>query len=229
MIGSTFIASHMMLGWIWFLLPVIGWIGGAALVIGIIAALTSTTSLKGKSIGILGMQMAGKTRLLRILQGRPYNNYEGTSTADYDEFKTDLGGEKEWIIQQGRDIGGDGRYIIDYYNSFIQSKDITFFLFNVKKYLQDEEYAKNVRARMEFIYRKLKDKFSSDTDIKAHHVTMATHCDLLADNEKKEMLSKLQASVANKPYGLLFHNNLYAADLTNTNEVRKFLREQIFK
>lgn len=219
---------------VWFLLPILAGIGGGlavSLIALLIGALTASTSLKGKSVGILGMPQAGKTRLLRILQGRSYNDYVQTATEDYDEFVAKVGanGEKEVKIQQGRDIGGTQEYIKEYYDKFIQEKDITFFLFDAKKYLENDKYANDVRARLAFMFRRLKEKYLNESELKARYTILATHTDCLSETQLKDLKNLLQSSVANKPYSLLFHNNLGAVDLTKTQEVKKYLGEEVFK
>lgn len=221
----------------WFWIPLIilaGGLGGAAVgaVLAAIFDSTPTTKVIGKSLGILGMQEAGKTQVLRNLQNKPYSKYEATSTDDYSSFKINIGG-REITIQQGRDIGGDERYIKDYYEDFIKHKDIILFVFDVAKYLKDFHYAQNVRVRLDFVYNKLKMKLPDGTSeavgesvLKRKHLTIGSHADNLSDEEKKSALSKLQESVKGKPYSIMFHNNLLLCDLTKKVDFLKGIQEK---
>lgn len=222
--------SQLTFAWFW-LIPIA--IAALTTVIAIANSdSTSTTKLVGKSLGILGMQEAGKTQILRNFQGKPYRQYEATSTEDYSEFETKIG-DRTIKFQQGRDIGGGDMYIRDYYEDFIKNKDIILFVFDVYRYLRNSDYAKDVRARLDFIYDKLNRKKADGVNdelwsilLNKKYMTIGSHMDKLSESEQKSAISSLQASVKAKPYSPMFHNNLLLCDLTKRDDFLKLLSEK---
>lgn len=218
------------LAWLW-LIPI-----AIAALVGVVIAntdSTSTTKTEGKSLGILGMQEAGKTQILRNLQNKPYHAYEATSTDDYSCFTANING-RSIEFQQGRDIGGGELYIRDYYENFIKGKDIILFVFDVSRYIKNERYARDVRDRLDFIYRKLRenrgdgvsDVFWDNVVFKKKYLTIGSHMDKLSSSEQKTAISKLQATVSGKCYSQMFHNNLLLCDLTKRDDFFKLLKEK---
>lgn len=206
------------------------WLAGAILVGGgtvlAIAIANSdgsenNTKIVGKSMGILGPQESGKTQLLKTLQNKPYEKYEATSTDDYSAFSTEING-RTITFQHGRDIGGDEKYIKDYYKKFILEKDAIFFVFDVTKYLNDNSYAFDVRARIDFIYDHLK----QINNYQSKYLLIGSHMDKLSSSRQKEALKTLQSSVAGKRYSTMFHNNLLLCDLTDRSNFLKNLIER---
>ena len=111
--------------------------------------------LTGKSLGIIGMPGAGKTQFLRKLQGRPYTKYEQTSGAeDYEPFDFCHKG-KTIRFQKGKDIGGNVENIKQYYDDFLNTKDICIFIFDINKYIDQTNYRNEVNSRLYFINRHL--------------------------------------------------------------------------
>ena len=184
--------------------------------------------LMGKTIGVLGMKEAGKTQLYRNLQNSPYNSYEGTSVDDYESF-TFKHGDTKVKIYAGRDIGGGERYIKEYYKNMIEEKNIIFFVFNVAKYTCDENYASEVRARMDYIWRHLMEKYKNYDIIKTKLLTIGSHFDLIEESNQKSLLESLQKGIEDKPYSRMFTGNFILADLTKRNEfVNELIKSTIF-
>lgn len=209
------------------ILPFILWGLGAALIGGTIIVIatdsTDTTTTEGKTMCVLGMQESGKTQFYMNLQGKSYNNYVATNKDDIPEFTFHYNG-KQILVKKGIDINGSSMSVKSYYEKLIYENEIIFFLFNVKKYLNNKDYAFEVRARLEMIWRKYNDKSES----KKHVVTLATHFDTLPDSEKKNVIKKLQESVVGKSYAPLFENNLIALDLTSKDFMKQLEEKNIF-
>ena len=177
-----------------------------------------TTKISGTSLGILGMQEAGKTQLLRTLQNKPYSKRdEGTSTDDYAPFDITING-RQYKFQAGKDIGGDELYITPFYKQFIKDKDAVFFIFDVHRYLDDSEYAKNVKIRLSLVYRHLKKKHNNQS-ISGKYLIIGSHMDELTSSQQKKTVKDVQASVAGKDYAALLLNNLLMCDLRNREEL----------
>ena len=186
---------------------------------------TDSTNVIGKSMAILGMQEAGKTQLLHTLQNKSYTTYQATATDDYNSFRITINGR---VVEftAGRDIGGDERYIRPYYEKFINEKDAIFFIFDVRRYLDEDVYAKDVKNRLSFIYRKLKDKFPFG--VNNRYLIIGSHMDVLQPDRQKTAIKELQDSVHGKDYGELFHNNLLLCDLTDRdNLLKNFVERKI--
>ena len=111
--------------------------------------------VQGKSLVVLGMKGAGKTRFYRFLQNKPF--IEGESGIDeYEEFEYKKQDGKTIYIRKGKDIGGSEDYI-NQYEDMIKKCDILVFCFDLNRYLSDSTYEKQVNARFDFVCRKFKE------------------------------------------------------------------------
>lgn len=213
--------TEPIMAWIWLLIPLaVGLIGG---VLG--AVLTDTNEVEGKTLGVIGMKEAGKTQLYKTLQRKAYSSYQGTATNDYEEFVF-IYGDKIIKVAAGRDIGGGENYIRDYYKKWIEEKDIIFFVFNASRYITDNSYAQDVKNRMDFIWRQMKNKYGSNEEIKKKLVTVGSHLDKIDQNKHNSLIGSFQQDVNGKPYSQMFHENFIIANLT---EHEKFMKELIDK
>uniref|UniRef100_A0AB33INX3 G domain-containing protein n=1 Tax=Prevotella sp. GTC17253 TaxID=3236793 RepID=A0AB33INX3_9BACT len=182
---------------------------------------TETSSLKGKTLGILGMPQAGKTQLLMTLQGKPYSQYEQTTVNEYKEFPLVIGDTgRTIIIQPGQDIGGSEYNITAYYEEFLKNKDICVFLFDVQKYKDDINYRSQTNIRLDFINRHIK-KWPEGCAI------IGTHVDKAEIKEDENIIAILQKFIEGKPYARLFNHNLFAYNLTNKTDIVK-LKMKLF-
>jgi hypothetical protein len=200
--------------WFWILIPLILLGLGTTIVI---------TALKGKNIAVLGMLGAGKTQFLANIRNVDYKKYEATLGPEgYDSFSTHLGNRKV-TIKKGIDIPGGDDYVKDYYKYLINCSDIVFFLFDSFKYLNEEEYANNVRARLDFIHSKIGDK-SIET------VIFGTFADKFKDNDAvNDAYSKIKKSINGKTYSDLFKKNFLLLDMQNKEELMNLLNNKLFK
>lgn len=170
---------------------------------------TKTKYVKGTSIVVLGMQGAGKTEFLNKLNPKIKVSGEGNSTTEYDSFDISVK-NKTKRINRGKDIVGSESMVRPYYAKLISESDIIFFMFDSYRYLNDNEYRKNTNARIDFINNKIEGK---------SHAIIGTHFDLFPKNNKKEVISKIQGYVLNKPYEDLFHENFFVIDATKKDLV----------
>lgn len=176
-----------------------------------------TEPVKGKSIAILGMQGAGKTQLLCNLQNKKYSQYTATiGSEDFEPFNLNLG-ERNVLINAGKDIGGGIENCRIYYEQLIDSSDTIFFLFDGQKYLSINDYKKDTMARLDFIYRKKGNK---------QVVIFATHKD--KSNSPKRDYQKIKESISDKEYSVLFDKNFIFLNLQEREECIKFLEEKLF-
>lgn len=215
--------------WIWLLaLPFLAFASGV--VIGVI--LENSTPTVGKKLGVIGMKGAGKTTYLSHL-GLVEHDGGGTKWKTY-EAKMVHVGNRDLKIASGMDIGGEEGFVKLYKPWLIgdEKKDIIIFIFNGYRYLNDEEYGKDTRSRLDFIYNTYK---QANNDVKEYKniVLMASHLDEYVKKDKysgedvKKMQDDIIKSVASKEYDALFKNNFFVVDLRNKEFVDK-INNKIF-
>lgn len=180
---------------------------------------TVTTSLKGESLGVMGMPEAGKTQLLMSLQGKSYSHYQQTSVDDYEGFTFEIG-NRPIEIKSGKDIGGSEYNISAYYKKFLEDKDICIFLFDVQRYKDDQDYRLQTNARLDFINQHVK-------EWPAGCAIIGTHVDKAEIKEGENIIIILQKLIAGKPYARLFSHNFFAYNLTDKKDIEK-LKEKLF-
>ena len=183
-----------------------------------------TTTVDGKSIGVLGMPESGKTQFYMTLKNEKYTQGEATGMDEYPQFDFVIHGKKI-KVKSGKDIGGGEMYIQSYYEDFIKEKDIIVFVFDIKRYLEDSKYARDVRSRLEFVWRKLLEKTGimdyvrAFFEIKRRYILLASHGDQLTAEQKKNVKSILFNSIQGKEYAEMFHNNMYITDLRDRDKL----------
>ncbi len=182
-----------------------------------------TTTVEGKSIGVLGMPEAGKTQFYKTLKNEKYLTHEATATEDYPEFDFKIN-NKSIKVKPGRDIGGGEHYIFSYYAKFISEKDIIVFVFDVKRYIEDYKYQRDVRDRLDFIWRRLTEKSGvvgsvamSTHYIQTKFILFASHFDQLTKDQQSKAKGLLHKTVEGKDFEQMFHNNMYIVDLRDRN------------
>ena len=175
--------------------------------------------VKGKRLAVLGMKGAGKTRFYRHLQNKPY--IEGESGVDeYEEFEYKKQDGKTIYIRKGKDIGGSEDYI-NLYEDMIKECDILVFCFDIKRYLSDSTYEKQVNVRFEFVCRKFKELNRP----KGNFVKIASHID-----EAKDPMSAIKQFnnlLKKKSYYKEFIYNIYPVNMTNKKDLEK-IENKIF-
>lgn len=206
----------------WWYIPII-----ISLIVGggvIAACLPEKT--EGKTLGVLGMTGAGKSRFLSNLGLFEFKD-EGTTISDYNAHKLTVG-DRTLEIQQGQDVGGDVD-IEEFYNEWVGIKDITVFIFDGGRFINNKEYQSNVKARLFAIDKIARKKFGEGSDFK-NIVVIVSHADLYKqgkEEDRKELLEKVANIIQDKSYFALLKKNCYAADLRNESEV-KAIAEKIF-
>lgn len=207
---------------LWWFIPALIGTAFAGTIISVVASLESTDTKKivGKSLGILGMPGAGKTFFLRNLQGKQYKRCDEQTTGaeDYDDFVFKHDG-REIFICKGKDIGGNVENIKAYYEDFIKNRDICLFIFDIKKYIEQEKYRKDVNTRLDFINRHINNT--------SHWAAIGTHVDQMEIEQGKSIIDIVQGYVKDKPYSKLLSINFFACNLTNPKDM-DFIVGKIF-
>lgn len=173
--------------------------------------------LKGRSICLLGMPAAGKTRILRILQGINYDEYKDKQTPgggeSFRSFECDLSDEIRLWVSEGKDINGDVVNIRQYYEDFLNNCDTVLFVFNIYKYLNDEEEEQKTNDRFDYIYKHISKKIKELAFI-------GTHLDQFNKFEQRKVIDKFLDRIKGREYSDIF-KCLMAIDATNAKHVKK--------
>ena len=175
--------------------------------------------LKGRSICLLGMPDSGKTRILRVLQGKEYNEAIDKQTPGggepYESFDCILSDEICLFVKEGRDINGDEVNIKQYYKDFINNCDTVLFVFNIHKFLTNEKECEKTKDRFDHVKGLIK-----NTTVK-ELAFIGTHLDLFKDkSEKKKAIDKFLDRIKDRQYSDMFRC-LMAIDATNTTNVKR--------
>ena len=207
------------------------WIIGGIIAIAIAGgfAIGEVVKTEGKTLGVLGMKGAGKTRFLSNLGLFEFKEGTGgTTIEDYALHELKIG-DRKITIQGGQDVGGNVD-IKGYYNDWVGNKDITVFIFDGVGYLVDPEYRSNVRARLHFIYEIAKKKGEAESDFK-NIVVIASHQDLFKDHYPttaiEEMGKMILADIKDREYSNLLKTNYFQGDMQNKEQVMG-IAKQIF-
>lgn len=202
--------------WIWFLIvPIL-----------MILGLITYNYLKGDTMAILGMQEAGKTTILRYMQGLPFDStYVPNGNEPYKKFDWKVGNR---TIKAGIDIGGGDEWVKENYSNLIKENEIIMFVFNAKDFLDSDKSRIKTLARLDFVFEKIKEsKDDMDDFIKNHFALIGTHADLITESPKS-VVRKIQRDYQNKSYSKIFKCNFAILDLTSSEDFDKFI-EKVFK
>mgnify|MGYP003467644409 CR=1 FL=1 len=207
------------------ILPILIWgaiaIAGGLTVAGISGVFDDP---KKNKLGLLGMQISGKTRFLSYLRNIKFVEHR-SGRNKYEEFIHTLNNGKKITICSGVDIAGGEQYRVDY-DKIIKESDVVLYFFDIDKYLRNEIdletkilYQRSCNSRFEHIYSRIK---SSQKSI----LVIATHTDKcnLSENAMKQQFDCL---ISNKSYKEMLKGIEYV-NLTNPSEI-KSLVNKIFK
>lgn len=189
--------------------------------------------IKGKNLVVLGMKGSGKTRFYRFLQGKPYIEGE-TEQEEYGGFAYKKKDGETIFIKKGIDIGGGEDFIKDY-EKMIENCDCLVFCFNLPQYLSDNEYEKSVNSRIDFVWRKFKDKkiaernfvwrkFKDRKIAERNFVTLASHTTPGGDKDSK---TKFKSKIKGKEFEDFCRINFFMVDMTD-EECLKDVVNKIF-
>lgn len=208
---QTFNMNYAFIQFIPFILGGLGLIGiGAAVIHG------KTKKTEGVKLGVIGMHSAGKTTFLLKL-GVVNEVKLGTARESYNAKWIQFGG-REIYIANGEDIGGSELWAKNYYQNWIESKDIIVFIYNGVEYLSNREYQRETRSRLSFIYDNYKKR--KDVDGYKNVAIIASHSDLYKDGPG-ELHKRLLEDVQSREYSKLFECNFFVAKLNDNNSVKK--------
>lgn len=165
---------------------------------------------KGASLVILGMPKAGKTQFWKNLKGEPYFAYETTNVKqNYQPFDYRYG-NRTMRINVGEDIRTAGE-------TLIKESKIVVFIFDVSKYLKEQDYQLQTNACLELLYNKRNEFIGRD---QKKFAVIASHPDQVdkVELEEADLVTRMKSVVHGKPYAALFYQNCWTCNLTNPKD-----------
>jgi hypothetical protein len=176
-----------------------------------------------KGLFILGMQNSGKTTIYDFLRGEKKAGVT-TNIDDYNEFTYSFNSTESIVIRKGVDTGGDPAIFGRYYSRMIENKniDFCFFVFNSFKYVNEEEYRREVNARLHSIYEKgiLNKKTAIIGSFKDH----------FGQEKMYSIHNKITQLTSDKSYSILLSREFFhLVDLTNESKIKKFIETTMIK
>ena len=176
-----------------------------------------------KGLFILGMQNSGKTTIYDFLRGEKKAGVT-TNINDYDEFTYSFNSTNSIVIRKGIDTGGDPAIFGRYYKKMIENKniDFCFFVFNSFKYVNEEEYRREVNARLHAIYEK--GILNKNTAI------IGSFRDHFGEEKIYSIHNKITKLTSNKSYSILLSREFFhLIDLTNASKVKTLIETTMVK
>ena len=152
----------------------------------------TTSILSPCHLAVLGDVEAGKTTLIRALQGT-INVSKGVSAQTpyvAFEFPTRYNGEQRII--KGHDFSGSEKFIESYYEDEIKRCDCLFYICNVNEYLNNGIKREGNNARLHLI-----DQYLSNRSIPIQIIL--TYASQVHDRDDARL--KFMESIRSKPYG----------------------------
>jgi GTPase SAR1 family protein len=175
-------------------------------------------------LAILGPNEAGKTTLWNYFAGKPSSNiYKQTEGVQAVSF---IASGIVWstIKVQGYDINGNGDYIRNNWKKIIKDSDMIIFVFNAKKYLDDElDYQRDVNQRLHFI----KSVIDELCDERKRNVwLLGSYADKLKN--QKEDWKEINNIIKTKPY-CDFYENKACLNLTDEKILEEYYQKMFGK
>lgn len=207
--------DNVQFSWIWFLLiPYLIFLG-----------YITYSELRGDTMAILGMQMSGKTTLLRHMQGLPFDPYyKPTEAPLYKEVNWKIGDRK---IKAGVDLGGGNEWVKDNYPELIAKNDIIIFVFDAYEFENDIDYKRSTLGRIDFVFNLIEREKRQELDsfIEHHFALIGTHSDKIRSESPRSLIRKWQKDYSEKPYSKVFKNNIALLDMRNADEINTILKK----
>ena len=193
------------------------------LLLGII--LVKISRNKDAKIGVVGPQKAGKTLFLNALNGIWGTKPEQTIQFEKDEtieYRFDDGTTR--TFKNCKDVPGSNSFIRTTYTEILEDSTDLLFFFNMKQYLENPDYERDVNARLDYIYEVRK---SINKDDKSLPVTLILSYADQVKNVRKAFLA-IQDKLSKKDYGKMCQNHMYPINMEKEDEVKKLI-EKLFK
>lgn len=209
-------------------IPIIIW-GVGGIVSGIAAYFLIKSIWKGRCkiyMTVLGMEGAGKTTWYDFLRGENRAAEGATSGGvEISEFTIpykDDKGTRMVTIAKGLDISGAETMITEFYKAQIEKSDVIFFFFDVKKYLDNAEYQKDVHSRLDLIYDYIMEFNKKTNDV----YLIASHMGKVKDPKKA---SKQVGDILSKKRYHVFVKQLIGIEMQDIRALESLKKKLIDK
>ena len=141
---------------------------------------------------VLGDVNAGKTTLIKALQGKNTKKVQEKEQTSFVAFEFPIRYNGEQRIIKGHDFSGSEKFIESYYEDEIKRCDCLFYICNVNEYLNNGIKREGNNARLHLI-----DQYLSNRSIPVQIIlTYATQV-----NDRDDARLKFTESIRSKPYG----------------------------
>ena len=141
---------------------------------------------------VLGDVNAGKTTLIKALQGKNTKKLQEKEQTSFVAFEFPIRYNGEQRIIKGHDFSGSEKFIESYYEDEIKRCDCLFYICNVNEYLNNGIKREGNNARLHLI-----DQYLSNRSIPVQIIlTYATQV-----HDRDDARLKFMESIRSKPYG----------------------------
>lgn len=196
--------------------------GGAAIGLGVDFVVSVFAKTDDVKLAVLGRSQTGKTLLFKALT----NKWDGVQTSDTNieeiqSFEYIFSDGKKLFFSSTKDIGGTSSFVSEY-KELIESSTHIFYFCNIYDYLNDLQVRREDNSRLDLIY-----DCANGKKIPSENVTLVlSYADEFQD--RNSALKDFHKMLSDKKYGKYFSNNMYPINMTNKNEVDKFI-DKAFK
>lgn len=163
--------------------------------------------MKTKRVTILGMKFAGKTTLLNYLRGKTNIEPEGTTLEFTEPFYYKKKNGEIVHVFPSNDTGGD--QFKSEAEDMVKECNEVWFLFDVKLYLTDLNYRREVHHKTTFLNQICPIYHNDNYNL----VLWGTHIDLIADADYRNNVKDLL--MQNNFYDIVRKNNIEFINTTN--------------
>ena len=141
---------------------------------------------------VLGDVNAGKTTLIKALQGKNTKKVQEKEQTSFVAFEFPIRYNGEQRIIKGHDFSGSEKFIESYYEDEIKRCDCLFYICNVNEYLNNGIKREGNNARLHLI-----DQYLSNRSIPIQIIL--TYASQVHDRDDARL--KFMESIRSKPYG----------------------------
>ena len=141
---------------------------------------------------VLGDVNAGKTTLIKALQGKNTKKLQEKEQTSFVAFEFPIRYNGEQRIIKGHDFSGSEKFIESYYEDEIKRCDCLFYICNVNEYLNNGIKREGNNARLHLI-----DQYLSNRSIPIQIIL--TYASQVHDRDDARL--KFMESIRSKPYG----------------------------
>lgn len=169
---------------------------------------TATQQLKGTKLALLGMKGAGKKQFLKNVKAKEVLDDIDEDKA-YGSYRATINGKK-YSIASCKESDNSILYVKNTWPSLIENNDMILFIFDLNRYLTDQDYKDLVLYKLDFLEEHNCD--SSNTAV------FGSHSDQITD--LSNLIARIQDTVKGSSYSKFFSKNFFYGDLTRIEDIQ---------